>query len=56
MKIKKFDVVELKNNQRAAIIKINNNEYFAEIVDVDGTTICKRTITKDEIKCIIYTK
>ena len=56
MKIKKFDVVELKNNNKATILEINNNGYFAEIVDFDGNTIDKRNIFQQEIKRIIYTR
>lgn len=56
MKIKKFDVVELKNNNKATILEINNNGYFAEIVDSNGKTINKRNITQDEIIKVIYTR
>ncbi len=56
MKIKEFDVVELKNNMKATILKINNDDYFAEIVDAYGTTLDRRNIVQDEIKRIIYTK
>jgi len=56
MKVKKFDVVELNNNNRATILEIKNNEYLAEIVDSNGTTLDNRNITKEEIKQVIYTK
>jgi len=56
MKIKKFDVVELKNKNKATILNTDNNEYFAEIVNSDGITIDKRNITQDEVKRVIYTK
>ena len=36
MKLKKFDVVELKNNNKATILEMKNNEYVAEIVDTNG--------------------
>lgn len=56
MKIKKFDVVELKNKNKATILNTDNNEYFVEIVNSDGITIDKRNITQDEVKRVIYTK
>lgn len=56
MKIKKFDVVELKDSNKATILEIKNNEYFAEIVDNSGRTLDNRHITQDEIKQVIYTK
>ena len=40
MRYKRFDVVELKNDNKATILDIKeNNEYFVEIVDSNGTTI-----------------
>lgn len=57
MKLNRFDVVELKNKNNATIIDIvNNKEYFAEIVNREGTTIDKRNITEDEIQNVIYRK
>lgn len=56
MRIKKFDVVELSNNNRATILEIDKNQYFAEIVDNKGATIERRYITQDEIKKVIYTR
>lgn len=56
MKTNRFDVVELKSNNKATILKINNNGYFAEIVDSDRNTIDKRNIFQQEIKRIIYTR
>ena len=56
MKIKLFDVVELKNNNKATILEINDNEYLVEIVDPNGITVDRRNISQDEIKQIIYTK
>lgn len=38
-KIKKFDVVELHNNNRATILEIDKSQYFAEIVDSKGITV-----------------
>lgn len=56
MRIKKFDVVELKNNNKATILEIKSNEYLVEIIDNKGKTLENRNITQDEIKQIIYTR
>jgi len=56
MKIKKFDVVELKNKNKATVLEIKGSEYLVEIVDQNGTTIDKRNITQDDIKQIVYKK
>ena len=56
MKIKKFDVVELKDNNRATILETDKNQYFAEIVNSYGITIENRYITQDEIEKVIYSR
>lgn len=57
MKIKRFNVVELNDGNRATIIDIKGkSEYFAEVVNAYGFTLDKRIITDDEIKSIIYSK
>lgn len=57
MKIKKFEVVELKNKNRATILDIKGNCcYLAEIVNSYGITIDKRIITNEEIEKVIYEK
>lgn len=56
MKFKKFDVVELKNNNRATILEMKNNEYLVEIVDTNGITVDTRNINQEDIKQIIYTR
>lgn len=57
MKIDKFDVVELKDNNRATILdKESKNKYFAEIVNSYGITLEKRIITSDEISKVIHKK
>lgn len=54
MKIKIFDVVELKDNNRATILEIKGNKYFAEVVNAYGITVDKRKqITKKDIVKII---
>ncbi len=56
MKIKKFDVVELNNNNKATILEIQNNKYLVETVDSKGKTINNTYITQEEIKQIIYSR
>lgn len=56
MKLKKFDVVELKNNNKATILETKDNEYLAEIVDTKGTTVDTKNINQEDIKRIIYTR
>ena len=57
MKIDKFYVVKLKDNNKAIILaKDKRNQYLAEILDKKGITVDKRIITKDEINRVIYSK
>lgn len=57
MKINKFNVVKLKDNNNAIILSVDNKkQYLAEIVNKQGKTIDKRIITKDEIEKVIYNK
>lgn len=57
MKIKKFDVVGLKNKNKAVILEIyKRKKYYAEIVNDKGNTIDKKEITSKEIDKIIYRK
>ncbi len=56
MKVKRFDVVELKDSNRATILQIDGNKYFAEVVNSYGITVGKRTIEESEINKIIYSK
>ena len=57
MKINKFYVVKLKDNNKAIILaKDKRNQYLAEIIDKKGITVDKRIITKDEINRVIYSK
>lgn len=57
MRIKKFDVVELQNNNKATVLEIKgNNQYFAEIVNQQGITIDNKTITNNDIKKVIYSR
>ena len=45
LKIDRFNVVELKDGNRATIIDVRGkNEYFAEIVNAYGQAVAKRNI------------
>ena len=56
MKLKRFDVVELVNGNKATILDTNNNQYYAEIVNDKGITIDNRNITEEEIKRVLVSK
>ena len=56
MKLKRFEVVELVNGNKATILDNKDNEYYAEIVDINGKTIENRNITNDEIKKVLIYK
>lgn len=53
-KIKVFDVVELKNKDKATILKSNTNTYMAEVVGENGETKEITTIDESNIERIIY--
>lgn len=52
MKYKIFDVVKMRDNNKAVILeKVDKNKYFCEVVNPNnGKTVEKRIITEDEIK------
>ena len=56
MKLKRFEVVELVNGNKATILDINNNQYYAEVVNDKGITIDNRNITEEEIKRVLVSK
>lgn len=57
MKIDRFNVVEMKDGNRATIIDVKGkSEYFAEVVNAYGQTVAKRNITDEEIQKVIYSK
>lgn len=57
MKIEVFDVVELKDKNKATILnKKENNEYLSEIIDNKGKKLGNKVITEQEIEKIIYSK
>ena len=56
MKLKRFDVVELNDGNKATIFDTKNNEYYGEIVNDKGITIEHRNINEDEIKKVLVSK
>lgn len=54
MQLKIFDVVELIEEKKATIMKIEDNTITGEIVDKDGKSLGVKTIKKEDIKSIIY--
>lgn len=56
MKLKRFEVVELVNGNKATILDTNNNQYYAEVVNDKGITIDNRNITEEEIKRVLVSK
>ena len=56
MKLKIFDVVELKDNNRATILNINNKEYLAEVVNSAGISLGNIIITDNDINKVILAK
>lgn len=57
MRIKQFDVVELKNKNKAIILNIEKRKtYLAKIINNDRITSQTRIITNDDIVKIIYKK
>ena len=56
MKLKRFDVVELNNGNKATIFDIKNNELYGEVVNDRGITIEHRNINENEIKKTLVSK
>lgn len=56
MIIKVFDVVELKNGDKATIIEIKNDSYKVAIFDRNGISKGHKYIMEQDIVDIIYTK
>lgn len=56
MRFKKFDVVELKNENKAVILAKENKQFYAEILGNSGNTLEHRYISAEEIKRVIFSK
>jgi len=56
MKVNRFDVVELKDKNKATILNFQNNKYLVEVVTSDGTSMGNKEITEDDIEKVIFAK
>lgn len=56
MKIKIFDVVKLKNGDKATIIEIKNDSYKVAIFNRNGVSKGHKYIMEQDVVDIIYTK
>lgn len=56
MKLKIFDVVELNDKNKATILRIENDNYYVEVVNPDGMTLSFKYITSKDINQIIHSK
>lgn len=57
MKIKIFDVVKLRNENKATILEKNdNNTYKAEIVNAEGKTEGITQISETDITEVVFSK
>lgn len=56
MKVNRFDVVELKDKNRATILNFQNNKYLVEVVTPDGISLGNIEITDNDINKVIFCK
>ncbi len=56
MKIHKFDVVKLKDKNKATILDVKEDGYLAEIVNSIGETLGNKIISDNDIDKIIFSK
>lgn len=56
MRLKQFDVVEIKNGNKAVILEQKGKEYFAETLDNLGNTLEYRNISVEEIEGLVFSK
>lgn len=57
MKIKQFDVVELKDKNKAIIKKINKrNSYLVEVINEKGIKVGEKTIADIDINKMLYSR
>lgn len=57
MKIKQFDVVELKDKNKAIIKKINKrNSYLVEVINEKGIKVSEKTIADIDINKMLYSR
>ena len=55
-KLKVFEVVELKDGNKATILGTNNNQYIAEIIDNNGIPKGNKTINYNDIVKVLISK
>ena len=55
-KLKVFEVVKLKDGDKATILATQANDYLAEIIDYEGNSKGTKTININEVKDIIISK
>lgn len=57
MKIEQFDVVELKDRNKAIIKKINKrNSYLVEVINEKGIKVGEKIITNIDINKMLYSR
>lgn len=56
MKINRFDVVELKDKNKATILNFQDNGYLVELVNSDGKSLGTKIITDNDIEEVIFCK
>lgn len=54
MQFKIFDVVELKEEKKATIMKIDDNIITCEVIDKNGKNLGIKKVKKEDIIKIIY--
>lgn len=56
MKYKLFDVVELKDGNKATIVNIDDSNYKVLVTDKKGINIGTRTVENNDISKMIFSK
>ncbi len=56
MKVNRFDVVELKDKNKATILNFQNNKYLVDVVSPDGKSLGIKEINDNDIEKIIFAK
>lgn len=55
--MKQFDVVKLKNNDKAIIKRVfSKKEYLAQIINENNNEIGEKIITNKDIEKVLYSK
>lgn len=56
MVVNRFDVVELKDKNKATILNFQNNKYLVDVVSPDGKSLGIMEIDDNDIEKIIFAK